>query len=206
MSAEPIIVAARRGRAIRVPSGSLIRIINIHGKQVVDTWALNARDTAEHLSMEHTRASLCKVVPQRGDTLVTNRRRPILSLEEDTSPGAHDTLIAACDRYRYEQLGVVGYHDNCADNFTAALRELGVASVPPPAPLNLFMNVPIRPDGQVEFRSPLSEAGQLVGLRLHMDAILVFSACPQDLLPVNGEGMTPSEVKLMIELSADVAR
>jgi uncharacterized protein YcgI (DUF1989 family) len=29
-----------------------------------------------------------------------------------------------------------------------------------------------------------------------MDAILVFSACPQDILPVNGEEMKPTEVNL----------
>jgi uncharacterized protein YcgI (DUF1989 family) len=29
---------------------------------------------------------------------VTNRRRPILTLVEDTSGGAHDTLMAPCDR------------------------------------------------------------------------------------------------------------
>jgi uncharacterized protein YcgI (DUF1989 family) len=206
MRAAAIIVPARRGKAIRVPAGSLVRVINTHGKQVVDTWALNADDSGEHMSMEHTRAYLRKLSPGRGDALVTNHRRPILSLEEDTTPGVHDTLIAACDRYRYEQLGVVGYHDNCTDNFAAALRELGATVLTTPAPLNLFMNIPIAADGGVEFRAPLSDAGQFVGLRVHMDAILVFSACPQDLLPVNGEHMTPTEVHLALDSSGLDAR
>ncbi len=193
-----IMVAARRGRAVRAPAGCLVRVINTHGKQVVDTWAINAHDTSEHLSMEHTRAFLRRVAPRRGDALMTNRRRAILSLEEDTTPGVHDTLIAACDRYRYEQLGVAGYHDNCTDNFAIALRELGAGAMSMPAPLNLFMNIPIGPDGSVDFLPPLSEAGQYVGLRVQMDAILVFSACPQDLIPVNGESMTPAEVHLAV--------
>jgi uncharacterized protein YcgI (DUF1989 family) len=201
MAARLITVPARRGKAIRISAGSLVRVINTHGKQVVDTWALNARDSGEHMSMEHTRAYLRKLSPRRGDALVTNHRRPILSLEEDTTPGVHDTLIAACDRYRYEQLGVVGHHDNCADNFAAALRELGTAIIATPAPLNLFMNIPVATDGGVEFRAPVSEAGQFVGLRVHMDAILVFSACPQDLLPVNGEHMKPAEIHLAVDLS-----
>jgi len=201
MAARLITVPARRGKAIRISAGSLVRVINTHGKQVVDTWALNARDSGEHMSMEHTRAYLRKLSPRRGDALVTNHRRPILSLEEDTTPGVHDTLIAACDRYRYEQLGVVGHHDNCADNFAAALRELGTAIIATPAPLNLFMNIPVATDGGVEFRAPVSEAGQFVGLRVHMDAILVFSACPQDLLPVNGEHMKPAEIHLAVDWS-----
>ena len=32
-----------------------------------------------------------------GDKMITNRRRPILTLIADTSPGRHDTLIAPCD-------------------------------------------------------------------------------------------------------------
>jgi len=191
-------IPARRGMALRVNAGRLIRVINTHGKQVVDTWALNARDPGEHLSMEHTRAFLRRLAPRRGDRLVTNHRRAILTLEEDTTPGIHDTLIAACDRYRYEQLGVSGHHDSCADNFAAALRELGEAVVPTPCPLNLFMNIPVRADGAVDFCAPVSDAGQYVALRAEMDAIVVLSACPQDLLPINGERMTPMPVHVDI--------
>jgi uncharacterized protein YcgI (DUF1989 family) len=31
-----------------------------------------------------------------------------------------------------------------------------------------------------------------------MDAVLIFSACPQDMLPINGEQMNPTEVHLRI--------
>jgi uncharacterized protein YcgI (DUF1989 family) len=56
--------------------------------------------------------------------MVTNRRRPILKIMEDTAPGIHDTLLAACDRYRYELLGCKEYHRNCTDNFWEAMVEL----------------------------------------------------------------------------------
>ena len=58
--------------------------------------------------MEHSRVAMGRIIPGVGDTLVTNRRRPILTLIEDTSGGIHDTLMAACDRYRYELLGCTG--------------------------------------------------------------------------------------------------
>jgi hypothetical protein len=197
-SEEVIPVPARRGMAVRVRAGELVRVINTHGTQVVDTWALCDRDFAEHMSMEHTRAALRRINPRQGDELVTNHRRAILSLEEDTTPGAHDTLIAACDRYRYQQLGADDDHDNCAANFAAALRNLSCAPPAVPAPLNLFMNIPVHADGRVEFRPPLSSPGQYVALRAQMDAVLVFSACPQDLLPVNGELMCPTGVQLVV--------
>ncbi len=35
--------------------------------------------------MEHTRPGILKVIPRVGDALLTNRRRPILTVVEDTS-------------------------------------------------------------------------------------------------------------------------
>ncbi len=176
---------ARRGVAARLERGQIVTIINTSGKQVVDTWAFNSDDLDEHLSMEHCRVALCKLIPAVGDALVTNRRRPILSLVEDTTPGAHDTLMAACDARRYELLGAMGYHDNCADNLRNALQAIGLRSPGTPSPLNLFMNVPWRADGNLTFERPTSEAGQHVSLRAEMALIIVLSACPQDMNPVN---------------------
>ncbi|WP_263496525.1 urea carboxylase-associated family protein, partial [Mesorhizobium sp. BR1-1-7] len=85
--------------------GQVVTVINTHGSQVVDTWAFRADDMAEFMSMEHSRGAMLKVNPRAGDTLLSNKRRPMLTILEDTSGGVHDTLIAACDRYRYEQLG-----------------------------------------------------------------------------------------------------
>jgi uncharacterized protein len=178
-------VPARRGVAAKARRGQVIKVINSSGKQVVDTWAFSADDLDEHLSMEHSRVALMKLMPAVGDTLVTNRRRPILSFMEDTTPGIHDMLMAACDVYRYALLGAIGYHDNCTDNLRNALLAIGLRSKSTPSPLNLFMNVPWAHDGSLVFVAPTSEAGQHVSLRAEMDLIIVLSACPQDMIPVN---------------------
>lgn len=187
------IIPARRGRAVHLPRGSAIEIINVHGTQVVDFWALCPPGLDEHLSMEHTRTVLGRLIPRVGDHLYSSERRPVLTLEADTSPGVHDTLMASCDRERYRMLGHAGYHDNCQDNFAAALTELGLSAPPVPAPLNLFMNVPWSPDGSLRFEAPRSKPGDLVRLTAETDLIVVMSACPQDLVPVNGEAMRPVE-------------
>ena len=98
-------IPARKGKAVRVRNGQRIKVINTKGQQVVDTWAFNADDLHEFMSMEHSRVAIGHIIPAIGDALVTNRRRPILTLVEDTSGGIHDTLFAACDRWRYELLG-----------------------------------------------------------------------------------------------------
>lgn len=187
------ILHARSGRAIRLAPGEALRVINTHGTQVVDTWAFNAGDLSEYLSMQHLRAALGGIFPKPGDALVTNHRRPILTLEEDTSPGVHDTLIAACDRYRYEGLGCSGYHDSCADNLEGALAAFGLEVPFCPSPLNLWMNIPVAADGAVSWLPPVSKPGDHVTLRAVLPAIVVLSACPQDMIPINGADLTPRD-------------
>lgn len=194
MSGAVTTIPARRGHAVRVTRGTEIEIINPSGTQVVDTWALCPPDLTEHLSMEHTRVVLGRLIPRTGDQLCSNRRRPLLTITADTSPGIHDTLMASCDAERYRMLGHRGYHDNCHDNFAAALRALGLPARAVPAPLNLFMNVPWEADGTLRFEPPRSRPGDLVRLRAETELIIVMSACPQDLVPVNGQAHRPAEV------------
>jgi len=191
-------IPARQGRAVRVTAGQRVKVINTHGAQVVDTWAFNGTDLAEHMSMEHTRATLLKLVPEVGDALYSNRRRPILTLVEDTSPGVHDTLLAACDEYRYRLLGCTERHDNCTDNLAAALAALGLEAPATPSPLNLFMRIPWSAEGRLAFEAPVSRPGDYVVLEANLDVVVAFSACPQDILPVNGEDCSPTEAHFEI--------
>jgi uncharacterized protein YcgI (DUF1989 family) len=191
-------VRAATGRAFPLAAGERIRIVNTHGSQVVDTWAVCPPDGAEWLSMEHTRTSLSRLVPRVGDALHSNLRRPLLRLAEDTAGGVHDTVIAACDPERYRQLGCTTPHANCCDNFRAALAEVGIEHDRVPSPLNLFMNIPWSQDGTLEFRPSLAGRGQYVTLLAERDVIVVLSACPMDITPINGEGRTPSDVDVMV--------
>ncbi len=191
-------IPARRGKAARLRHGEIVKIVNTRGQQVVDTWAFHAEDLREFMSMEHSRVAIGHIIPAVGDALVTNRRRPILTLVEDTSGGIHDTLFAACDRWRYELLGCAEYHDNCTDNLAAALAELGLASPQTPAPLNLFMNIPVIDGNRVEVRPPVSTPGSFVALRAEIDCVVAFSACPQDLVPVNGAALRPTHAHFEI--------
>lgn len=192
-------IPARRGMAARVAAGQHVKIINTHGAQVVDTWAFSAADPAEWMSMEASRAWFLKLVPALGDTFLTNQRRKILTLVEDTSGGAHDTLIAACDAPRYRLLNVEGHHDNCRDNLHAALGALGITIPATPAPLNVFMNIPWTKDGALAWGEPVSTPGSYVKFRAEMDLVMGFSACPQDILPINGRTGHTTEAHFAIE-------
>lgn len=199
MPSETVTIAARRGKAAFVAAGQIVRVINTHGEQVVDTWAFNRADLTEFMSMEHTRAGILRLIPGVGDAMLTNHRRPILTVMEDTSGGIHDTVIAACDRYRYEGLGCTEYHDNCTDNLAQALRDIGLAAPETPSPFNLFMNIPWTVEGALSFDPPVSTPGCFIRLRAEMDLVIAFSACPQDILPINGRAGKPTEAHFQIE-------
>ena len=99
-------IPARLGRAFRMAAGQCIEVVNPHGTQVADTWAFNTQDPFEYLAMDQTRSVNSTILIRPGTMLVSNRRRPMLVLREDTSPGVHDTLLCACNDAIYRELGV----------------------------------------------------------------------------------------------------
>ena len=55
------------------------------------------------------------------------------------------------------------------------------------------MNVPWDGSGALDREPPQSRPGDRVRLRAEMDAIVVLSACPQDVTPINGAECTPRD-------------
>jgi uncharacterized protein YcgI (DUF1989 family) len=195
-----VLVPAREGRAVRIEAGRSFRVVDLEGGQVADTWAFVADDPSEFHSAQHTRAVNSALFPPVGAQFVTNARRPILTLEEDATPGIHDMLIAACDPPRYIPLGVTGWHASCEENLQNALLAIDVE--PPrfaPQPINLFMNTPAQPDGEIEWLPAETRASDYVQLRAELDLVLAVSACPQDILPINRRDPTPIEIQILEE-------
>jgi uncharacterized protein YcgI (DUF1989 family) len=193
-----ITVPARHGIALVLAPGQAVELVNIFGTQAVDTWAFCVSDPTEFLSMEHTRSRLSRTIPRVGDALFTTRRREILTLIGDTSPGIHDSLLCACSPELYRELGCADDHRSCQGNLHEALASVGISIGCTPAPLNLFMNVAVGFDGEVIRGVPQSSPGDVVTLRAALDAVVVFSACPQDVTPINGADCTPRDVRCRI--------
>lgn len=192
------VIPACRGKAVRLGAGARIRIVNTHGTQVLDTWAFNAAELSECMSMEHTRSVNSRIHPRTGDAFVSTRRRPMLRLVADTSPGRHDTLLCACNAAVYAELGCTTYHRSCEDNLHEALGAIGLSVPATPGPLNLFMNIPVAADGAIIREPPESQPGDSIELLAEMDLVLVLSACPQDITPINGLARTPRDAHYRI--------
>ena len=78
------------------------------------------------------------------------------------------------------------------------MAELGLTPPETPSPWNLFMNIPVASDGTVSFQAPVSRPGDSVTLRAEMDCVVAFSACPQDIVPINGVDCIPTEAHFQI--------
>ena len=187
---QRIEVPAREGRGALVRAGTRFRAVDVEGKQCGDLFAFCAADVSEFASAEHTRVSTGRLFPRVGEQFVTNRRRAILTLLADTSPGNHDMLVAACDPTRYQLLGVSGWHASCQDNLQKVMSGFGQPDVEVPQPINLFTIIPIREDGSLDWQPALTKPGDSVILRAEIDCYVVLSACPQDIVAINDKNPT----------------
>jgi uncharacterized protein YcgI (DUF1989 family) len=196
--AERIVVPAAEGRAAAVAAGQSFKVVDVEGGQVGDLFAFAPGDATEYLSASHTRAHTSRLFPSVGEHFVSNRRRPLLELVADDSPGAHDMLIAACDAERYRGLGIDGWHASCAENLRRALASHGVQAPCVPQPVNLFMNIPVD-DGRLDWLPAASGPGASVTLRALADVLVVVSACPQDVVAINGGRPTELAIEIVEE-------
>jgi uncharacterized protein YcgI (DUF1989 family) len=80
----------------------------------------------------------------------------------------------------------------------AAMMELGLKAPEVPSPLNLFMNIPVTDGNKLSFEPPRTRAGDYVDLRAEMDCIIAFSACPQDIVPINGTACKPTDFEYTV--------
>ena len=193
---DTIHIPAREGRGSAIRAGDRVRVIDPEGGQVADVFAFSTEDPSEYHSAEHTRAYVSRLFPRVGQQFLTNRRRPILTLEADDSPGIHDMLCAACDPTRYQGLGVEGWHASCQENLLGALRQLGVARVEVPQPINLFMNIPVGADAELAFLPAQTRPGDSTTFRAELDCYVVVSACPQDLVQINAGPPGPIDLEI----------
>ena len=144
--------------------------------------------------MEQTRRMLYSLYPKAGDALSSNRRTEMLRIESNTAPGHHDTLFDCCDNWVYASYGCEPGHRSCRTNFAEAISAADIPDREAPRPLNLWMNVTVDAHGNIDFGRPLAQPGDEIVLRALVDLVVVMSACPMDVSPVNGGDGTPRDV------------
>jgi hypothetical protein len=186
------VVAARAPWSILLGKGEILRIVDLRGRQSVDTLLYNARDTAERYSAQDTVRVNRSPYIGRGSRLISNDGRLLATVVADTC-GRHDTSAGACscesNSVRFGDH--TRYMHACRENFVVAAAKHGLAKRDLVSNINFFMNVPIRPDGGIAIDDGVATAGSFVELQAEMDVIVLVSNCPQVNNPCNGFDPTP---------------
>ena len=193
-----------------VKAGQKIRIVDLEGNQAVDTLFYNANDHSERYSATDTIREQGKLYLTTDSILQSNLCNPMLTIVDDTC-GRHDTIGGACSaesntvRYAIEKR----HMHSCRDSFLMALGSLKSSLKPDncgcntdkpmtkddlSSNINFFMNVPVSPDGHLDFDDGISAPGRYVEMLAHMDTLVLVSNCPQLNNPCNGYNPTPVEM------------
>jgi uncharacterized protein YcgI (DUF1989 family) len=170
-------IPPRSGAAFPLRRGQVLRVIDPEGTQVSDLLAYSAADVREAISNGRTFDYEETIALTAGHRLWSNRSNPMLAIVEDTV-GRHDFLLTPCSeatfRHFYPEHPV---HRGCFGNLAEALAPYGVEPDMIPCAFNLFMNVPVAPDGKLRVDPPVSRPGDYIRLRAEMDLVVGLTAC-----------------------------
>ena len=171
------IIAPRSGTAFTLERGQVLKVIDPEGTQVSDLIAFAADDVRETLSNGRTFDYEETLRMGAGNCLWSNRSEVMLRIVEDTV-GTHDFLLTPCSeatfRHFYPEQPV---HRGCFGNLAEALTPFGIEPDQIPCAFNVFMNVPVAPDGKLRVDPPVSKPGDYIRLRAEMDLIIGLTAC-----------------------------
>ena len=181
----------------RIAKGQTFRITDLEGNQAVDTLFYNADDVTERYSADETIRAQRNIHLTTGSILLSNRRRPLLTITADTC-GRHDSLGGGCSaesntvRYSLDRK----FMHSCRDSFLLGLTKAPVPmSIRDLVPnINFFMNVPVTPAGGLEFADGISAPGRYVEMTAERDVFCLISNCPQLNNPCNGYNPTPAGI------------
>jgi uncharacterized protein len=187
------IISPRGAMAFTMRAGQGCRVIDVEGKQVADFICFNLHDFADKFSPENTQSLNGALFLTRGHHLYSTKATQLMTITADTC-GVHDLIAGSCSEhtnaFRY---GVRGT-PNCRSNFDRVLKPHGILLAEIPYSFNIFMNVPISPEGKTAIQEPKSKPGDYLDLRANIDLLIAISNCPQERNPCNGWKPTTLQV------------
>ncbi|PDT01757.1 urea carboxylase [Rhizobium chutanense] len=194
-AAQDHFIAAEAPWSGIVRKGQTIRIEDSFGQQAIDTLFYRADDFSERYSNQDTMRLQGAAYIGIGTNIMSNEGNVMLTMTAD-SCGRHDTSAGACScesntvRFGHG----TKYLHACRDNFVLEVSKHGMGKRDIVPNINFFMNVPIKPNGEMTIVDGISAPGDYVELIAEMDVLCVISNCPQINNPCNGFDPTPIRV------------
>ena len=175
---EKFLIEPHTGKLFTLKRFQILRIIDIEGTQVVDLTSFVTQNTQEYLSSPRSIDLNNKIFFNSGDQRISDQSNSMWTILKDTV-GNHCFLFAPCDQKMFELLNdVTGPHPNCFQNLRFKFIPIwNPTSTNIFIPFNIFMNIELTNEGEIEIQPPLSKAGDFIDLEAQADLIVGLSAC-----------------------------
>ena len=194
------LIPSRKGAALTVAKGKLLKVIDVEGGQIVDFVVINANNHSDRFSQARTKANQGKIFISKGDKLYSRFNTVMMTIVED-SYGVRDLQYGMCSRWVYESLEYKGFADSlsvgdglgkpnygCFEILSQVLAPYGIKPEDIPEPFNIFQTVEYDwQTGGIKIIAGRSKPGDHVTLKANIDCLVGVSACPSTGKPVKIE-------------------
>lgn len=172
------IIRPRSAEAFKVKAGDLLKIVDPEGEQVGDLVAFNEKDREEYLSSGRSIDYASRLFLTSGDTLYSNRSRPMFRIVKD-DVGRHDFTLTPCSEDTFRIIyGDENPVPGCEGNLARVLEPHGIVRDRIPIAFNVFMHVAVDGEsGEIKVLPPKSKAGDAIILEAQMDLLVGLTAC-----------------------------
>jgi len=183
--------------------GYTLRLTDREGNANVSALFYNNDEKSERYNMPDTLKAQHTAFLTKGFVCYSDMGRILFSITEDTC-GWHDTICGCSNARIVEQkYGQGSYQDlrndfyrNGRDLFLIELAKWELEKKDLVPNLNLFSKVTVDDEGNMQFHTNNSAAGDFIDLRAEMDSLVVLNTCQHPMDPASE--YLPKPVKLEI--------
>ena len=185
---EKFVIPIRSGRAWKVPSGHVFRIVTVEGPQVGDLNLWSLHNPRERLWASRTRqlqAAHVTTFDRLWSTLPY--LRPIATITSDSLAGygvdefggrIHDLLGTRCDPYVNLMLAGADFDFCCHSNLVRAIAPYGLTELDVHDVLNVFQCTGLNREDRYFMRASPARAGDHLEFFAEIDLLCALSTCP----------------------------
>jgi hypothetical protein len=183
--------------------GNSLRLTDLEGGANVSALFFNQEEKLERYNMADTLKAQHTAYLTTGHACYSDMGRVMLSVTGD-SCGWHDTFCGVSDandvlgrygEHRYQEHRN-GMYRNGRDSLLIELGKWGLSKRDLVANVNFFSKVAIDDDGNMQFATGNSKAGDYVDLRAEMTLLIALTSCPHPLDP--SPVYAPKNVRLTV--------
>ena len=173
-----------------IGKGKLLKLTDLEGGANVGMMLYNANQRTERYNMPDTLKGQQVFYLRRGLCLHSDMGRLLASVTQDTV-GWHDTVCGASDggevKDKYGELSYQEARNDCyrsgTECFLIEMAKWGMGEKDLIPNLNCFSKVVTDEEGNLEYVSGNSTAGDSVTLRMEMEVLVVLNTCQHPLAP-----------------------